>query len=61
VLRGILTAIHWFKKPPAPTKVAGTRHEAIVHAVEVFRQNAVPVSDEVLALAARSRLAASSF
>jgi hypothetical protein len=58
VLRGILTAVHWFKKPPSPTKVVSSRSEAILHAISVLEGNGIPVNDEMRALAMRSQLSA---
>lgn len=36
LVRGIFTAVHWFKPPPTPTVFVATREEAMTHAVRAL-------------------------
>jgi hypothetical protein len=56
-MRGVVTAIHWLKKPPAPTQVFTTRDEAIVYAVETIEAAGIPAGIEARGLASVARLA----
>lgn len=42
-LRGIITAVHWLKQPPAPTRVCATREEALAHARAVLAEAGFPI------------------
>ncbi len=38
IIRGIVTAIHWFHKPPTPVAFFATRSEAMLQAIEWLEQ-----------------------
>src|SRR5262249_16642596 len=37
ILRGLITAVFWFQPPTAPYFAMGTRHEAMLKAIEMLR------------------------
>lgn len=55
-LRGVLTAVHWLKKPPAPTRVCASRDEAVVHAVSVLEAAGLPIPPELRMQASISKI-----
>jgi hypothetical protein len=57
IMRGAITAVQWFAKPPAPSKVFATRDEAIVFAVATIEAAGVDPGKEARDLASVARLA----
>jgi hypothetical protein len=43
LVRGIFTAVHWFKPPPVPTVVVATREEAMRYAEGALEAAGVPL------------------
>jgi hypothetical protein len=43
ILRGIITAIHWFQKPPTPVEFFATRNEAMLQVIAWLNQANVPL------------------
>jgi hypothetical protein len=45
LVRGVFTAIHWFKAPPTPTVFVATREAAMAHALRALEAAGVPHSE----------------
>jgi hypothetical protein len=44
IIRGMITAIHWFHKPETPVVFVATREEAVLQAIQWFEDAKVPLS-----------------
>jgi hypothetical protein len=51
LVRGVFTAIHWFKPPPTPTVFVATREEALRHAVRALEEARIPLPAAIAAQA----------
>jgi hypothetical protein len=56
ILRGLVTAVHWFHKPPTPTEFLATRAEGLRFAIERLEEAHVTLPPRVREL--RDKLAA---
>lgn len=54
VLRGIITAIHWFAKPPSPQIVTGSMKEAVDFVLDQLEAEGVEVDEAARDLARRT-------
>jgi hypothetical protein len=43
IIRGMITAIHWFHKPETPVVFVATRDEAMLRAIQWFEEAKVPL------------------
>lgn len=43
IIRGIITAIHWFHKPETPVVFVATRDEGMLQAIKWFEQAKIPL------------------
>ncbi len=50
LIRGMVTAVHWFKPPPTPTSFCATREEALTLAVQALRAANVAIPPDLAIL-----------